>query len=263
MSSWIIAKSRPTKKKPEVTKYHDTSSYTDVFSMYLDFIGSYIYSQKMGETCNIWEEGGLLKTTLRTNPQIKYLKEKPEDAVVIRRNEYSNMVSELKFKEVQKIAGSLIVYNTELNQTVIRYLEKAGIRASFDIGIQLVRDPAGPDLALFKKYAAIIKAFQVKAKKDNLSVYIMADNYSIVTQFQVYCDPSWKVTSLSKTPPKDIETGFIHALAEVQVMTALQSVILDFDRAVDRFIYLLQRNQKYTYFLEINNKEWKLLDGPV
>jgi hypothetical protein len=47
-------------------------------------------------------------------------------------------------------------------------------------------------------------------------------------------------------------------LAEVQIMTTLPALILDFNRPVDRFIYLMQRNAKMDYFVEISSKEWKL-----
>ena len=213
----------------------------------------------MGESCNVWDDNGLLKSTLKVNPQVKYLKEKPEEAVVLGNKDYAGFVSQMKFKEIQKVAGSVISYDATLNQTVVRFLEKAGIRAMFDIGIQLIRDPAGPDLALLKKYAALIKTYQTKAKKDTLNIYIMSDSYTAVSHFQTYCDPSWKITSMSKTPAKDSDSAFIQAMAEVQVMTAVPALILDFDRPVDRFIYMMQRNQRLNYFVEINDKEWTLL----
>jgi hypothetical protein len=259
MSSWIIAKSRQTKKKPSVTKYHDTASSPDVFEMYMSFIGSYIYSQKMGETCNVWDDNGLLKSTLKANPQVKYLQEKPTEATVLVNKDYVGFTSQIKFKEIQKLAGTIISYEQALNQTVVRVVEKAGIRAMFDIGIHLERDPAGPNLAELKKYAASIKAYQTKAKKDTLSVYIMSDNYSTVSHFQTYCDPSWKITALCKTPPKDTNDAFVQAMAEVQIMTAVPALILDFERTVDRFIYLMQRNQRLNYFVEMGDKEWALL----
>ena len=259
MSSWIIAKHRQTKKKTSVTKYHDTASSPDVFSMYMSFIGSYIYSQKMGESCNIWDETNFIKSTLKVNPQVKYLNEKPVEASVLKDTDYIGFVSQMKFKEIQKIAGSVIAYDQTLNQTVIRFLEKAGVRAMFDIGLHLERDPAGPNLAQLKKYASSIKAYQAKLKKDTLNVYIMSDNYTTVSHFQTYCDPSWKITSLSKTPPKDTDAAFIQSMAEVQIMTAVPALILDFNRPVDRFIYLMQRNQRLNYFVEMNDKEWNLL----
>lgn len=259
MSSWIIAKNRPTKKKPSVTKYHNTASSPDVFSMYLSFIGSYVYSQKMGETCNIWDDNGLLKSTLKTNPQVKYLQEKPEEAIILEDKDYRGFVSQLKFKEIQKIAGNIISYDQTLNQTVVRFLEKAGIRAMFDIGLHLERDPAGPNLAELKKYAASIKAYQTKAKKETLAVYIMSDNYSTVSHFQAYCDPSWKITALCKNPAKDTDDVFIKAMAEVQIMTAVPAIILNFERPVDRFIYLMQRSPRLNYFVEMGDKEWSLL----
>lgn len=259
MSSWIIAKSRPTKKKLSVTKYHDTASYPDVFSMYMSFIGSYIYSQKMGETCNIWDETGVLKSSLKVNPQVKYLNEKPEDAAVLANKDYTGFISQMKFKEIQKIAGSIISYDQALNQAVINYLNKAGVRAMFDIGIHLERDPAGPNLAQLKKYASSIKAYQVKAKKDTLAVYIMSDSYATVSHFQTYCDASWKITALCKNPPKDADSTFVNAMAEVQIMTAVPAVVLDFERPVDRFIYLMQRSPRLNYFVEMGDKEWTLL----
>lgn len=259
MSSWIIAKSRPTKKKPSVTKYHDTASSPDVFQMYMSFIGSYIYSQKMGETCNIWDDSGVLKSSLKLNPQVKYLNEKPEEATILGNKDYTGFTSKMKFKEIQKIAGSIISYDQSLNQAVINYVNKAGVRSVFDIGIHLERDPAGPNLGQLKKYAASIKAYQVKAKKDSLAVYIMSDSYATVSHFQTYCDPSWKITALCKNPPKDINDAFVQAMAEVQIMTAVPAIILDFERPVDRFIYLMQRSPRLNYFVEMGDKEWTLL----
>jgi hypothetical protein len=259
MSSWIIAKSRQTKKKPSATKYHDTASSQDVFTMYMSFIGAYIYSQKMGESCNVLDASSLLKTTLKSNPQVKYLKETSEEAVVLGNKDYAGFVSQMGFKDIKKVAGSLISYDLSLNQTVLRYLEKVGIRSMFDIAIQLNKDPAGPDLGLLKRYTALIKAYQTKAKKDTINLYIMSDNYSAVSHFQTYCDPSWKVTSMSKTPFKETDDAFVRAMAEVQIMTAVPALILDFERPVDRFIYLMQRNAKLDYFVEMNGIEWSLL----
>jgi hypothetical protein len=227
--------------------------------MYMSFIGSYIYSQKMGESCNVWDDNGLLKNTLKVNPQVKYLKDKPEEATVLGNKDYTGFVSQMKFKEIQKIAGSIISYDQTLNQSVIRFLDKAGVRAMFDIGLHLERDPAGPNLAQLKKCAASIKAYQTKAKKDTLAVYIMSDSYATVSHFQTYCDQSWKITALCKNPPKDSDSAFIQAMAEVQIMTAVPALVLDFEKPVDRFIYMMQRNQRLDYFVEINSKDWTLL----
>jgi len=257
MSSWIIAKNRQQKKKVEVTKYHDTSLSEDVFTTYLELLAYYAYSQKMGEICNVWDPSGIVKSTLRINPQVKLVREKPEiDPLPL--SEYTSLVSPMTFKDIQKIASNLISYDQSLNQTVVRFLEKSGIKGMFDIGIHLLKDPAGPDLALMKQYVALIKNYQVKAKKDKLNVYIMSDNYSVVQHFQTFCDPSWKITSLSKTPLKVTDDAFIQAMAEVQIMTALPALILDFDRSVDRFIHLMQRNPKLLYFTELNGAPWRL-----
>ena len=254
MSSWIIAKNKQRKKVTVITKYHDTSLSGDVFSMYLDYINAYIYSQKLGETCNVWDPNGLIKESLKLTPQVRLLREKP-DVDPLSQDEYNTLTSKLTFKDIQKIAASLIVYDEALNRSVVKALDKVGIRTIFDIGIQLVTKA---DETLLKRFAALVKAFQVKSKKDKLNVYVMADSYDSVMEFQKLCDPSWKLTSLSKNPPRDSTENFIQILAEVQIMTALPALILDFNRPVDRFIYLFQRNPKLEYFVELTSKEWSL-----
>ena len=254
MSSWIIAKNKQKKKVTVITKYHDTSLSGDVFSMYLDYIGAYCYSTKLGETCNVWDSNGLIKDSLKLTPQVKLIKEKPEVAP-LGIQEYKGITDKLTFKEIQKIAASLIVFDEALNRSVIKALDKAGIKTIFDIGIQLV---TGVDLTLLKRFAILVKAFQVKSKKEKLNVYVMADSYDSVLEFQKLCDPSWKITSLSKNPPRDSTENFIQVLAEVQIMAALPALILDFNRHVDRFIYLMRRNEKLDYFVELSSKEWTL-----
>jgi hypothetical protein len=257
MSSWIIAKSRPNKVTPSVSKYHDTLMPKDIYSLYTEFIASFIYFQKMGETCAIWDSSDILKETLRNNPQVKFLKERPAvDPISLQA--YYEFTSKMKFADIQKVAANLIVYDQALNNSVVKHVESIGIKTLFDIGIKLNKDEAGPNISLMKQYASLIKTYQTKMKKDKLNIYIMSDNYSIVSQFQIYGDPSWKITSLSKNIPKDVETGFIQSLAEIQIMTSLPSLILDFNYPSDRFIYLMKRNQKLDYFVELNNTEWKL-----
>lgn len=254
MSSWIIAKNKQRKKVTVITKYHDTSLSGDVFSMYLDYINAYIYCQKIGETCNVLDSNGLIKESLKLTPQVRLLKEKPEvDPLTV--DEYKTLTNKLTFKEIQKIAASLIVYDDALNRSVVKSLDKVGIKTIFDIGIQLV---TGADDALLKRFVDLVRVFQLKSKKDKLNIYVMADSYDSVTKFQKACDPSWKLTSLSKNIPRDSSENFIQVLAEVQIMTALSALILDFNRPVDKFIYLMQRNPKLDYFVELTSMDWTL-----
>ena len=254
MSSWIIAKNKQRKKVSVITKYHDTSLSGDVFNMYLDYLAAFCYSIKLGETCNVWDPNGLIKDSLKLTPQVRLLREKPEvDPLSL--TEYKSITSNLTFKEIQKIAGTLIIYDDALNRSVVKALDKAGIKSIFDIGIQLV---TGADELLLKRFVALVKAFQVKSKKDKLNIYMMADSYDSILEFQKLCDISWKITSLSKNPPRDSTENFIQVLAEVQIMSALPALILDFNRPVDKFIYLMRRNEKLDYFVELTSTEWTL-----
>ena len=49
-------------------------------------------------------------------------------------------------------------------------------------------------------------------------------------------------------------------MAEVQIMSVSPALILDFSRSIDRFIFLMQRNQRgLQYFNEINSLPWFLI----
>ena len=261
MSSWIIARNvAPRKKTQIVSKYFDASNVTDMPGLYLNYLAAYIYSQKMGEPCSVWDPTSILRNTLRVHPQVRFLKEIMQEQISMSSDTFRPLVSPVKFKDVQKIATDVMFYDPAFNREVVNVIQKAGIKSTFDIGIHLVRDVTGPNLAAFKMYSDILKTFQKKTKKDKLSIYIMADHYSVITQFQAYCDPSWTIVSLSKSPAVGADNEFIHLMADIQVMTALPALALDFGRSADRFIYMMQRHRGgLTYFTEIDGLEWNLI----
>lgn len=260
MSSWIIKRNLAPKKKAPIVNYYDMSSPTDIISLYIDYLSVYIYSQKMGETCVVWDPTNVLENTLRKPVQVRFLKELPEEANVISKDSCKSIITPIKFKDLQKIAADILFYDLAFNRAVVNFIQKAGIKSVFDIGIHLVKDITGPNLGEFKMYSDILKEFQKKAKLPALAIYVMADNYSLITQFQVYCDPSWKITSLSKIAPTTADEIFIRQMADVQIMNALPALALDFSRPADRFIYLMQRyNGGLTFFKEVTNKQWNLI----
>ena len=260
MSSWIIARNVAPRKKLATPKYYHVSDISNMSEVYMSYIAAYIYFQKLGEPCSLLDESQILKNTLRHHPQIRYLKDPVDASNSVPLESIATVASTMKFKAVQKIAVDIMTYDSSFNQDVINVIQRAGIKGVFDIGIHLVRDVTGPNLAAFKMYAELIKAYQAKAKKDTLSIYVMTDNYSVVTQFQSYCDASWKIASLSKTPAVGLEDQFIQMMGDVQIMTAVPALILDFTRSDDRFIYLMQRYKGgLTYFKEVKDKEWNLI----
>ena len=257
MSSWIIAKARQQKKPREITMYHDTSSSRDILSMYLHYLAAFIYCQKIGETCNVWDTTGLIKDSLKLTPQVRLLKEQPQ-INPIANTEMNEILSKLTFKDIQKVASGLLVYDDSLNNSIIKALDKFGIKGKniFDIGIHL--DSGTPTDTSITRLVELIRAFQVKSKKDKLNIYVMSDTYNKVIEFQKLCDASWKITSLSKNVPRGSDETFIQILADIQIMSGLTALILDFNKPADKFIYLMQKG-KMDYFVEISSSDWKIL----
>ena len=168
-----------------------------------------------------------------------------------------NVVSNVKFADVQKAAANLFQYLPDFNRSILQVLEQASIKTAFDFGIHLVSGTTKENIGF---YVNTIKDYQKKTKKATLSIYVMADSYKEVTDFQTSCDPSWKLTSLSRFPIKDSSSQAFRELAEIQIFAVLPAAILNFEYAIDRFIYIMQRNVKgYDYFKEESGKTWSLV----
>jgi hypothetical protein len=256
MSSWNRGLKLTPKLKPMPVSYYDLTNTSDVASTYLNFLGTYIYSQKLGESCNVYDPNKFINATLKYNPQIKFITDIPDNSSVLNDNTLSSITSTMKYADIQKYASNIFQYTIPFNRSIIEVLEKASIKTVFDIGIRLVEDTSGTILPI---YTEILTLLQKKSKKATLAVYVIADSYEIVKRFQGTCDPSWKITSLSKTAPKNESELAVQRLAEVQIFAALPAAILDFSKPIDRFIYLMQRNPKgYDFFREVNSLSWSL-----
>ena len=222
--------------------------------MYMDVLGAYIYSQKNGEACNIWDPVNIINMSLKNNPQVKILKDKPEENAS-QISMYKSMVSPMKFTDIQKYAFALFQYKSSFTTGVQQILDKASIKSKFDMGIHLVTDSSGTNLPF---YADLVKAYQLKSKKTTLNLYVMADSYSTVTAFQKLGNSSWTVVSLSRTP--NTNSQFLQTMAEVQIMTSLPSLILNYSQDIDRFIYLMRPiRSELEYFREISGVTWHML----
>jgi hypothetical protein len=168
------------------------------------------------------------------------------------------MLENVSFSEIQKYAASLFEYTSEFNRGILQALEKALIRTAFDIAIHINDDGSGSS---FTKYSGIISEYQKKSKKAKLNVYILANNYQTVLNFQKVCDPSWKITTLSKFPVTDAISLLFMRLAEVQVFAVVEAAVLDFSFPMDRFIYIMQRNAKgYAFLRESTGTKWSIKD---
>ena len=260
MSSWVIAKNKPANKKQTITKYHTTASSPDIISLYMNYLSAFIFNQKNGEICNVYDPSITIRNTLKVHPQIKLLKEQPEDLEALPLTTYSTLISSMKFKDIQKFATGAIEYNSSFKNQIIQTLNMANINNDFDIGIHLIRDISGPNLPEFKKYIDLLKSFQQKSIKRTLSIYIMADSPTVLGQFKTYCDPTWKITTITNIIPRNVNEENIKLMSDIHIMSKLPAIILDFSRVADRFIYLMQRNKDgFEHFVEINSAPWYLI----
>lgn len=255
MSSWSGSRSYATKKLT-VPQYAEMNYTANIFSSLLEFLGSHIYSQKMGERLHIYDQIGLLNLMYRPNPQVNFLKEIPEDTPKISTSGIRTTVAPLKFVDVQKYAATLFEYKPDFNQSVIDVLVRNNIKGLFDIGVHLVPDASGS----FAHIIPLVQAYQKKSKKQNLNIFIMAETVAQVNDFLKMGDPSWRASHLLRVSPKTADEAFLFQMAQVQIMSAQPALVLDFDQPIDKYIYLMHRTVKdIVYFKTSTPTQWTLV----
>ena len=185
------------------------------------------------------------------------IKEVPENTIQINLASLINTSKTMKFPEIQQHASSIFQYMPAFNSSILQVIQKASIRAVFDIALHLTANESGNvDLAY---YINVVRDYQKRVKKANLSIYIMADSFQLVTQFQKAGDNGWNVVSLSKFPAANPSDLLFQEMAEVQIFAVVPAAVLDFSQSIDRFIFLMQRNPKgYAYMREVKNREWAI-----
>lgn len=257
MSSWIRGAKTYAKQAISLPFYYDISQSTNIASTFLELLGAFIYSRKQNEMCAVYDPNGLVNDVLRYNPGIRTIKEVPNNTNQISLPSLITTSKTMKFSEIQKHASSIFQYTPGFNTSIVQVIQKASIRTAFDIAIHITPSESGNiDIAY---YVNIVREYQKKLKKASISIYVMADSFQVVTQFQKAGDNGWTIMSLSKFPVTNATDAMFQELAEVQIFAVVPAAVLNFSNSIDRFIYLMQRNAKgYSFFKEVSNREWAI-----
>lgn len=257
MSSWLKSVKVYAKPKQTIPFYYDISNTTEVARTFLELLGAFIYSKKMNERCVIYDPNEFISLALMSHPSIKTVKVAPENSNMLSIKTFRDITANMKYSEMKSYAADIFKYDSLFNQSIIDVLQKASIRAPFDMAIHITMDASGANLPF---YVSAVKEYQKRTKKATLNIYVMTGSYETVTQFQALCDPSWKLTSLSKFPPTDGAAALFQQLAEVQIFAVVPAAVLNFQYPLDRFMHIMHRNAKgYDYFKELNGAEWILV----
>jgi len=261
MSSWLKGVKKYAKAKNPTGLYYDVSNTTEVSDTYLELLGAYIFCRKQNQLCNIYDPNGLIFASIKYNTQLKVVKELNDTLTSISLQSIMSTIETMKLNDIQKFAAELFHYTLQFNKSITDVIQKSYVRPNFDMAVHLVTDDSGSN---FQFYLDAVKEYQKKSKKPKMTVYVMANSFNQVEQFKKLCDPSWNLTSLSKTPPTSVTALIFQQLAEVQIFAVIPAVVLNFDFAIDRFIYIMQRNTRgYDFFRELNGKTWSLSGNTV
>ena len=255
MSSWNPTSKLYAKTTQIPDLFHDITKSPNIYTLLLELLGAYIYSNSQNLSCIVYDPNGTLKKIIIFNPILKFVTTRPDNTNEITGSDILCAINSIKPQQVKAYAEALFRYTQGLTFFISQILQKASIRlGATDISLHIYH------VSQINKYVHEIRDYQKKTEAKKISVYLMAETADNITQFKRAADPSWTVLNINKLDINDDSELFITNLAEVEILATSKAVILDYTNPIDRLVFIKRRNKMDESFVkEVDNKPWFLV----
>jgi hypothetical protein len=256
MSSWANLKSVPLKKKePTIQSFYTSSE--DYATSALDFLYSFVYTQRSAEPFYIYDNHGHIQPLLKSSPILHYLKEKPA-STPLSVQQIAPVVKTLNLASLKRSVASIFQYNPETSYKIDTFLTNFGLLRqiqSYDVGVVLDLSGCVPSVV------SGLKTIQKRTGKKTLKVFVMTDDLTLLKEFATKGDPSWTYVSMMQTKmPQDKDYLLTKTLAELKLMQQTDYLVLRFGSPLGKLLYLTsQKITTESQVVSVDGLGWKAL----
>jgi hypothetical protein len=244
-------------KKTEfnVSSYYEPIS-TDYAEATLQFLYSYVYTQRTASPFYIHDTSNLFQPLLKSSPVLHYLKETPSSGLnlAINPDSLASVLKPMSFATLKRTVTSIYQFNGQTEQRLDAFLSNYGLsKPAFDVGIVL--DISGCVPAVI----AGLKSLQVRTGKKSLKVFVMTDSIELIREFATTGDKSWSYVSLLRNdPPKDAEARLYKTLAELRILQSVDYLVVRFSTPLGKLLYLTNSKiQMESQVVSVDKSSWK------
>ncbi len=254
MSSWANLKAVPQKKKElPIRSFFATSN--DYATSSLEFLYSFIYTQRSAEPFYIYDSHGYVQPLLKSSPILHYVKERPA-GTTIDLQQMAPVLNATSLATLKRSVASVFQYNGETSYKIDTFLTNFGLlRQTYDVGIVLDISGCVPSVV------SGLKTVQKRTGKKTLKVFVMTDDIHLLREFAMSGEPSWSYVSMMQTTmPQDKDYLLTKTLAELKLMQQIDYLVFRIGSPLGKLLYLTsQKITTESQVVSVDGQKWKAL----
>ncbi len=257
MTSWANMNRIPLKQKePTIRSFF--SSAEDYPSSTLQFLYSFIYSQRAAEPFYIHDTKGYFQPLLKTSPILHYVKETPTGATNLATNlsQMAPVVNSLNLVSLKRTVSSIFQYNGETLFKIDSFLSNFGLlRQAFDVGIVLDSSGCVPIVI------SGVTKLQKRIGKKSLRIFVMTNDMEMLREFATKGDPSWSYVSMMRyDSPTDKQYLLLKTLSELKLMQQTDYLVCRLGSPLGKLLFLIsEKVNTESQVVSVDGQGWKAM----
>ena len=257
MTSWANMNRMPLKKKePTIRSFFASSE--DYATSTLQFLYSFIYSQRAAEPFYIHDTQGYFQPLIKTSPILHFVKESPSGATNLATNlsQMAPVVNSLNLVSLKRTVSSIFQYNGETMFKIDSFLSNFGLlRQTFDVGIVLDISGCVPTVI------AGVAKLQKRIGKKNLRLFVMTNDMDMLREFATKGDPSWSYVSMMRfEPPADKQYELFKTLSEIKLMQQTDYLACRLGSPLGKLLFLTsEKVNTESQVVSVDGQGWKAM----
>lgn len=257
MTSWANMNRIPLKQKePTIRSFF--SSAEDYPSSTLQFLYSFIYSQRAAEPFYIHDTKGYFQPLLKTSPILHYVKETPTGATNLATNlsQMAPVVNSLNLVSLKRTVSSIFQYNGETLFKIDSFLSNFGLlRQAFDVGIVLDSSGCVPIVI------SGVTKLQKRIGKKSLRIFVMTNDMEMLREFATKGDPSWSYVSMMRyDSPTDKQYLLFKTVSELKLMQQTDYLVCRLGSPLGKLLFLIsEKVNTESQVVSVDGQGWKAM----
>jgi hypothetical protein len=257
MTSWANMNQVSLKKKePTIRSYFSSSE--DYATSSLQFLYSFIYSQRSAEPFYIYDTHGYFQPLLKTSPILHFTKTMPVNATDLTKEMFqmSTVLNSMNLTTLKRIVSSVFQYNGETLFKIESFLRNFGLlQQTFDVGIVLDISGCVPSIN-----AGLLK-LQKRIGKKSLHVFVMTDDMELLRQFAMTGDSSWTYKSMMRyESPTDKQYALFKTLGELKLMQKADYLVCRLGSPLGKLLFLTsEKVNTESQVVSVDGQGWKAM----
>lgn len=266
MTSWIhTARKQKSEEGPKLRNYFLSPDNGEFVSYYLSLFNAHVFSNANNRSLYVYDKSNpisvsysLLKDAFLNVPNINYVSEMMTGVTILNGRSdprYSGLMPRLSKDVLRQTAAELLKWSPSILEKVNTTLTERKLPSTFDVGVHIRsrnRFDAfrAPVIAI---YVSAVEDVCRRLKRDDLTVFVLAESPTDFVEFQRLAPPTWKLfqvqPNIGTIRGSNVGTynrqnsavkmnAYIEHVTELYCMQNCTNIVGTLSNDIGRFLYL-------------------------